>query len=335
MKIQNGCWRILNILNKLINMKCYFKIIIPAVTNLNGILELMNLWLPYILSGNIDMYYYPRLKDGLFRRTLFIASDCAVLSSTSISCCKEQSLTLLGFDKKVISGFENEFDGYIMLCRKIGRTYDFEQYRSIFFRHALERTGNFPNCISRSRSLSFTTIPNDILNRLMDSCGITSNRTFLEIMMRDNCHLYNVIEEQLFIDIMPLAAFNDILKGVVPIAGSEIIFGKQYYYSAYDYKKHLVNLLELLERNVNYYVILDDEYDICQNIIHIKEGAYVILLRKKEPISIIEISENNMVAAFWECVYRKVIKKYKLDVKRRESIFEITKLIQQLEHYGV
>lgn len=323
------------ILNKLINMKCYFKIIIPAVTNLNGILELMNLWLPYILSGNIDMYYYPRLKDGLFRRTLFIASDCAVLSSTSISCCKEQSLTLLGFDKKVISGFENEFDGYIMLCRKIGRTYDFEQYRSIFFRHALERTGNFPNCISRSRSLSFTTIPNDILNRLMDSCGITSNRTFLEIMMRDNCHLYNVIEEQLFIDIMPLVAFNDILKGVVPIAGSEIIFGKQYYYSAYDYKKHLVNLLELLERNVNYYVILDDEYDICQNIIHIKEGAYVILLRKKEPISIIEISENNMVAAFWECVYRKVIKKYKLDVKRRESIFEITKLIQQLEHYGV
>lgn len=120
------------ILNKLINMKCYFKIIIPAVTNLNGILELMNLWLPYILSGNIDMYYYPRLKDGLFRRTLFIASDCTVLSSTSISCCKEQSLTLLGFDKKVISGFENEFDGYIMLCRKIGRTYDFEQYRSIF-----------------------------------------------------------------------------------------------------------------------------------------------------------------------------------------------------------
>ena len=73
--------------------------------------------------------------------------------------------------------------------------------------------------------------------------------------MRDNCHLYNVIEEQLFIDIMPLAAFNDILKGVVPIAGSEIIFGKQYYYSAYDYKKHLVNLLELLERNVNYYVM--------------------------------------------------------------------------------
>lgn len=47
-------------------MKCYFKIIIPAVTNLNGILELMNLWLPYILSGNIDMYYYPRLKDGFF-----------------------------------------------------------------------------------------------------------------------------------------------------------------------------------------------------------------------------------------------------------------------------
>lgn len=40
-------------------------------------------------------------------------------------------------------------------------------------------------------------------------------------------------------------------------------------------------MLELLERNVNYYVILDDEYDICQNIIHIKEGAYVILLRKK------------------------------------------------------
>lgn len=323
------------ILNKLIDMKCYFKIIIPAITNLSGILELMNLWLPYILSGNIDMYYYPRLKDGLFRRTLFIASDCAALSSTSISCCKEQSLTLLGFDKKVIIGFESEFDGYITLCRKLGRTYDFEQYRSIFFRHALESTDNFPNCISRSRSLSFTTIPNDILNELMDSCGITSNRTLLEIMMRDNCHLYKVIEEQLFIDIMPLAAFNDILKGVVPIAGSEIIFGKQYYYSAYNYKKHLVNLLELLERNINYYVILDDEYDVCENIIHIKEGAYVILLRKKEPISIIEISENNMVAAFWECVYRKVIKKYKLDVKRRESIFEITKLIQQLEHYGV
>ena len=73
-------------------MKCYFKIIIPAVTNLNGILELMNLWLPYILSGNIDMYYYPRLKDGLFRRTLFIASDCAVLSLPQFHVVKNRVL---------------------------------------------------------------------------------------------------------------------------------------------------------------------------------------------------------------------------------------------------
>lgn len=47
MKVQNGCWinseytkHLSKILNKLIDMKCYFKIIIPAITNLSGILEL-------------------------------------------------------------------------------------------------------------------------------------------------------------------------------------------------------------------------------------------------------------------------------------------------------
>lgn len=76
-------------------------------------------------------------------------------------------------------------------------------------------------------------------------------------------------------------------------------------------------MLELLERNVNYYVILDDEYDICQNIIHIKEGAYVILLRKKNQFLLLKYQKIIWLLHFGN-VFIESYKKIQIGCKRRK-----------------
>jgi transcriptional regulator with XRE-family HTH domain len=96
-----------NLLYQLINQGHKIKIIHTIKRNFYEMLYMIDAWLPLYISGAIEPYYYPKAKDSLIMRTLFLAPDTAAVVSTTVSDNLENNSSLLFTDKKMITEFLN------------------------------------------------------------------------------------------------------------------------------------------------------------------------------------------------------------------------------------
>ena len=60
------------------------KIIHSVDRDLDEMLGAINQWVPLYMSGAIEPYFYPKKRDGVFKRTLFIAPSSAAVISSSV-----------------------------------------------------------------------------------------------------------------------------------------------------------------------------------------------------------------------------------------------------------
>ncbi len=108
---------------ELLSTGSHIKIIHTINRNLNDLMEAIKNWLPLYISGNIEPYYYPRLRDGIYHRTLFLAVDCFAVISSSIGNNTVDMPNLFIDEPNAIKGFEMEFDNYLSLCLPLMKIY--------------------------------------------------------------------------------------------------------------------------------------------------------------------------------------------------------------------
>lgn len=97
---------------------------------MNEMLEAVTKWIPIYSAGAIDPYYYPRLRDGVFQRTMLIAPKTAAVVSSSVQMATDETLNLFITDKRAITALTKEYEGYI-LCRPLMRIYTNRQKRDL------------------------------------------------------------------------------------------------------------------------------------------------------------------------------------------------------------
>ncbi len=76
-------------------------------------------WLPLYLSGPIEAYYCPRLRDGIYRRTLFLAEGEIALCASSIGEYLDGTLNILTTDKAALAAMEQEYHEYLRYCKPL------------------------------------------------------------------------------------------------------------------------------------------------------------------------------------------------------------------------
>ena len=84
----------------------------------NEMWEAVGKWLPLYLRGHIVPYYYPRLRDKVYRRTLFIAAGHSALISDTVTG-QQDALDLLLREPQAVAALEQEFAAYLALCRPL------------------------------------------------------------------------------------------------------------------------------------------------------------------------------------------------------------------------
>lgn len=94
-------------------------------------LEAVTKWIPIYSAGAIDPYYYPRLRDGVFQRTMLIAPKTAAVVSSSVQMATDETLNLFITDKRAITALTKEYEGYFTLCRPLMRIYTNRQKRDL------------------------------------------------------------------------------------------------------------------------------------------------------------------------------------------------------------
>ena len=85
----------------------------------NEMWEAVRKWMPLYLSGAIEPWYYPRLRDGIYHRTLFVAEGHSALVADSVRDQQGDTLSLLLREPAAVDALTREFEAYLALCRPL------------------------------------------------------------------------------------------------------------------------------------------------------------------------------------------------------------------------
>ncbi len=95
------------------------RIIHTVSRDLEEMMEALKKWLPLYMSGAIQPYYYPRLRDRLFQHTRFICPGHAAVFSTSVCEDSDDMANFLVIRRDVVNALELEFRNLLEQCRPL------------------------------------------------------------------------------------------------------------------------------------------------------------------------------------------------------------------------
>ena len=159
-----GHWA--SLLMKVVTAGSRIKIIHTVNRDTSELMKVIDKWLPIHMTGRIESYYYPKYRESLFKRTMFIAEGLAAITSTSIGGKTDSNLNFFFLDKKVLSSITDDFNTYLSECRQLMMLYTKERL-SEYSQLLLELEAQSGDYITYKNTLSLLTMPDSILKKFL------------------------------------------------------------------------------------------------------------------------------------------------------------------------
>lgn len=99
------------------------KIIHTVGRNIQDMFEAIRKWMPLYMSGNLEPYYCPRLRDDVNKRTRFIAHGKCALIASSVGSETNGMLNCLIHDRMAVKSLEKEFRNFLKICQPLMKVY--------------------------------------------------------------------------------------------------------------------------------------------------------------------------------------------------------------------
>ena len=271
------------------------RIIHTVARNMNEMLEAVTKWVPIYMTGAVEPYCYPRLRDGLFQRTMFIAPNTAAIISSSVQQDTDGMLNLFLTDKAAIDALVTEYERYFALCRPLMRVYTQRDVEGLDkARDALIRA-EADACLLSAMPPLFA-MPEKLVHQLAEQSG---NEDLPALWKRSLAQFRrNIKKQRLTLTLLDpeLAVLTPELLRPLAV-GSEaagmLICTKE------QYAQHIARLRQLEKQYENLRVCFRS--DISGNTaLYAKEDTGVIMAKVDVPMSAFVISDQSMVSAFWD-----------------------------------
>lgn len=288
-------------------------------------------WLPLYMTGQVRSYYYPRLRDDLYRSTVYAAPGKVALTSLTVGSQTQLDTTLLITDKPVVELVTRRFESYFERCVPLTTAYVLSDRASELQEYLLRFESYRGNCIRRSCSFSSLATPPELLGRVFAAGGKHAGHR-RDMFYKSRALFESNIAEYSCLDILQLADAGEVAAGRVPIALSYFVNGEPMFYTVEEYISQLCYLLGLLERWENYVVVLEENVTEV-NAMYVKERQTAALIRTQPPFTVLEISESNAVAACQDYLNRIADTGLSLHARKQRSIFQIREAVRQFEQY--
>lgn len=114
------------LLFRLLGLGSTIKIVHTVSRDIGDMLEGMRKWIPLYATGRIEPFYCPRLRDGIFKRTLFVAYGVSAVSASSCGSLRSPACLYVK-DSQAVEAFSREFSEFIGLCESLGKTHDLRE----------------------------------------------------------------------------------------------------------------------------------------------------------------------------------------------------------------
>ena len=81
--------------------------------------EAVRSWLPLYATGAVEPWFCPRLRDGIFKRTEFIAQGHSAVFGSSVPGQTDEPLNMLICDRNAAEVMQREYEAFLKLCKPL------------------------------------------------------------------------------------------------------------------------------------------------------------------------------------------------------------------------
>ena len=286
-------------------------------------------WLPLYMTGQVDSFYYPRLRDGLYRRTLILLPGAAAVVSASTGDQLVSRATLFTSDQRLTNAFAEDFQDILAKCRAMMTTYSTAVSAAELLRCISQFESDRGDRIQQSSSLSSITAPPELIRLSVEGIPEDEATSIAAAMMKAQELFRQSLSEYEVTDIHSLATADAVRAGKVPVSVAYLRSEPPFCYTPETYACHLQSILEHMERYRNYHAILLPQ-SADTHVLMVKEGRQALLLRPDTPLVVFEISQPNIAEACREYLLRRAETALSPAMQRHDAISTIKHLIQEL-----
>ncbi len=269
------------------------RIIHTVARDMNEMLEAVTKWIPIYMTGMIEPYCYPRLRDGLFQRTMFIAPQTAAILSSSVQQDTDGMLNLFLTDKAAIGALVTEYDRYFALCRPLMRIFSAQDTKGLLRAVESLTLAESDTCLYSAVPPLFA-MPEGLVQSLSSKSG-----AILPLWKKSLSDFRKNIEKQrLFVTLLePKLAL--LAPQALRLPLSDALSLEDFTYTQEQYEEHIARLKRLCAQHENLH--LSFRSDLSPSLLlYVKEDAGVLMAKADAPTTAFVIGERNMTNAFWD-----------------------------------
>ncbi len=297
------------------------KIIHTTTRDSGDMMEALSRWLPVYMTGAIEPYYYPKLRDGVFQRTIFIAPKTAAIASNSVNQDIEGMLNIYVTDPEGINALTKEYERYLNMCRPLLNILNVTGWKKYFDELSAFEKIKATSIVSAPLP-SPMTMPPRLVDVFSEKSSIFRKRWKQAIEQLDH-----IDADHPHYEIIWPPTKEQIQANAIPIPMADFMMADDFFYTLDQYKEHLKNVLDISTKNPHYHVIVKD--GILPGImVNVKEDAGVIIGKTTSPTVVFTSREPNMVSAFWDYLQRHIINAKKNS--QPNGLEKIKELIEEL-----
>lgn len=303
------------------------KIIHNVSRNLDEMLEALSKWIPIYMTGAVEAFYYPKKRDGLFNKTMFIAPGKAAISANSFVTMSDNVTSILFQEKKPIESLLDEFNCYLSLCKPLMHIFT-DNNRSAYVKMLDDFQKELEKTMIKTESLSLFTMPDHIVTSILERADIKNKDEIESCFTRRKKAFLASLENNEFNEIIKIDVLSNIKEDFIKIGYTSISELSEVKYMPLEYREHLKNIINLLETYENYNVVIDRGNHLDDYRIYIKENIGVIVEKTTKPQMLFAISEGNISAAFWDYL-DMIFDQYKED--KSSVIKQLKDIVDKIE----
>lgn len=307
------------------------KIIHTVSRDLDEMLNAIGQWMPLYMTGAIEPYYYPKKRDGVYKRTLFVAPELSAVVSSSVGQMADQAANLLVRNQDAADAFAEEFNQYLLLCKPLMKVFtskdDARYYDTL---RDFEEAAS--DAIIKTESLSLLTMPEALSSKTLSRMGM-AERPSIEYQKQRTEILKNHLKAHRFTEIIPLYPLEKIKNNMVKMSLSDMMNGGSLCYTREEYLEHLEHVAHLAQTYENFHVHLKEGLPESNYTVYAKEDLGAIIAKTSAPPVVLAVSETNMSAAFWDFLRELIGEKDYLNPSQHEETRKLLKYIQKIKTF--
>lgn len=303
------------------------RIIHTVSRNLDEMLAGISKWVPLYMTGAIEPYYYPKKRDGLFKRTLFIAPETSAVISNSVGDMEDRAANFLIKDKKAVKSLADEYNSLLVLCRPLMRIFtpsDSLAYNSILSEFEKEPA----NAIIKTESFSILTMPDTVTGKIITRTKKNGDRELADYLRIRKQNFSENLLTHSFTEIVTIPAPDMIKEGRIRVALSDTLNTQDIFYTIDELALHLENIIMLLQTYDNYHIHIDTTNGHKGFMLYVKEDVGAIIAKTSAHAVTFAINESNMTAAFWDYLNGNI---NSIDESKSAAIQRLQSLIDMIK----